>query len=73
MWRPLLLLLLLRRRPPSLPLLLTPLRPSREGGQSVHVPNGKQEGVHSRASVPAPKGLHSYTVMGRVWPWVVTC
>lgn len=45
--RPLLLLLLLRRRPPPLPLLLCPLYPPQEGGQSVHVPNGKQEGVRS--------------------------
>lgn len=68
-WRPLLLLLLLLLLPPPLPpLFLTPLCPSQEGGQSVHVPNGKQEGVHSLVSVPAPKGSHSYTVMGRVWP-----
>lgn len=48
-WRPLLLLLLLLLLlPPPLPsLLLTPLCPSQAGGQSVHVPNGKQEGVHS--------------------------
>lgn len=45
--RPLLLLLLLRRLPPPLPLLLCPLYPPQEGGQSVHVPNGKQEGVRS--------------------------
>lgn len=56
-WRPLLLLLLLLPPPlPPLPLLLTPWCPSQEGGQSVHVPNGKQEGVHSWVSVPAPKG-----------------
>lgn len=51
-WRPLLLLLLLLLLlpllpPPLPPLLLTPLCPSQAGGQSVHVPNGKQEGVHS--------------------------
>lgn len=46
-WRPLPLLLLLLWLPPPLWLLQGPLCPPREGGQSVHVPNGKQEGVHS--------------------------